>query len=228
MLIVVGRLGVFLAGKPPHAQVAQRGVQKREDNLEEPVRQNQREDVASGELGCQVPEGDELEDGGVYQLACYGGQVVADPQMLAMRDLAPEGEHEDIKLLGHREAHKRGYGHADGRAEYLSILLLKRIAFVGLDRDADCHHDEEQHKHDGGHVHEAAGLLSAEDLPYYVGDQEHDRNEEDADGDPDACNRGDLCAQRVDHDHAGHEQGKKKITLSVEFFIVGQFFVHVW
>ena len=167
-----------------------------------------------------MPEGDELEDGGVNQLACYGRQVVSDPQVLAVRDFTPEGEHEDIELLGHHEAHQGGKRHADGRAEYLGVLLLQRIAFIGPYRDADCHHDEQQHQHDGGHVHEAACFLPAEDLPYYVGDQEQYRNEEDAHGDPDACDRGDLGAQRVDHDHACHEQGKEEVSLSLEFLFV--------
>ena len=51
-----------------------------------------------------MPEGYELEDGGVYQLAGNGGHVVADPEVFALGDLAPEGEHEHIKLLGYNKA----------------------------------------------------------------------------------------------------------------------------
>ena len=103
----------FLAGEPPHAEVAQRGVQEGEDHLEEPVREDEREDVGGGEFLCQVPKGNELEDGGVDQLGDYGGHVVSDPQMPALGDLAPEGEHEDIQLLGNDKAHQRGNGHPD-------------------------------------------------------------------------------------------------------------------
>ena len=48
----------FLAGKPPDTEVAQRGIQEGEDHLEEPVREDEREDVGGGEFLCQVPEGD--------------------------------------------------------------------------------------------------------------------------------------------------------------------------
>ena len=51
-----------------------------------------------------MPEGYELEDGGVYQLAGDGGHIVADPEVFALGDLAPEGEHEHIKLLGYNKA----------------------------------------------------------------------------------------------------------------------------
>ena len=211
----------LLAGEPPHTEVAQGGVQKREDHLEEPVRENEREDVGGGEFLCQVPEGDELEDGGVDQLGDYGGHVVSDPEVFALGNLAPEGEHEDVQLLGHHETDKRGNCHSDRGSEYLGILLLQGVAVIGLDGDADCHHHEQEHQHYGGHVHEAAGLFASEDLAHDVGYQKQDWHEEDAHGDSYARYRGDLGSQRVDHDHARHEKCKEEVALSTEFFVSG-------
>ena len=211
----------FLAGEPPHTEVAQGGVQERENHFEEPVREDKREDVGGGEFLRQVPESDELEYGGIDQLGDYGGHVVSDPEVFALGNSSPEGEHEDIQLLGHYEADKRGNCHPDGGSEYLGILLLQGVAVVGLDGNADCHHHEQEHQHYGGHVHEAAGLFAPEDLAHDVGYQKQNRHEEDAHGDSYACYRGDLGSERVDHDHARHEKCKEEVALSMEFFVSG-------
>ena len=53
-----------------------------------------------------MPEGDELKDCGVDELRCNGGKIVSDPKMLSICHLAPEAEHENIKLLCHNKGNQ--------------------------------------------------------------------------------------------------------------------------
>ena len=64
--------GQSASGQPSHAPVAERGVQKREHDLEEPVGDYDGEEKACCVGFVYVPEGDEVEKDCVEELACDG------------------------------------------------------------------------------------------------------------------------------------------------------------
>ncbi|MPM01229.1 hypothetical protein SDC9_47467 [bioreactor metagenome] len=200
---------LLLFGKPFHPKITERGVQKGEENLEQPIGNDQAEDKCDGEFRSCLIKCNKHKYHGVNELARYGTQVVSQPEPLSLAQFLEQQKNIDIDCLTDGKADQGSKAHAHAHAEYLTVFVLQLPTGVRLNLHKQCRRGKKNHKHDDRVSDEQGGMIVAFHFSDDIGDQKEDRHEKNSHRDSHPEQAYDFTSNSVDQYHARYVKSEE-------------------